>query len=1307
MRSFESWKDGDPPLPWGSFTLLRRVGRGAFGEVWEARQDVGLGLTRRCALKILDRAHPNDREKVEKEWGREFRALQNVDSPNVVRAWDSGEHDGRLWIVMEFVDGPDLLTWLGENGRVVGERFFQLASSLCDGLSAVHDLGLLHRDIKPQNILVGPGDVPRLTDFGLSVATASLSSASIDLGAGTVTYMSPEVAKADRADVRADIFSLGCVLFEMATGRSALPRGRAEVAQLASITIEQSEFGEPSRLDVLVVEADGAIPGLGALIRACLRRRPADRFDSVAALRQALVALFRLDVAALPAFWAGFHVQRLVHQGAAWEDFEAVRGDRPVLLRLLHPSVRANQAAIDRLRRLRPESGGLELLDARDHGGRCWLAFVELPGETALDRLRAGPIPAATVLDLAIRLVGACEEVEGAGLSPSLAGLDRVLLGDDGRVVLLDAGMSDVHPPAEPTGEPVFGALVRILLGLVLGAAALPPRGADLKPFVARMDDVVPGMAAVGARCLDGGHRRYADVAGDLRDLSERGDIDWDSPRYPRKWHHFTLLAKLGAGGFGAVWRAEYRNPTAPTGACPADVALKVLKRPDGLDRATWRREFLREAEIAISVPTNPHLAQAYRCGEDYGLSWLSMELVTGRTLQDAMRERNGPFPRDEIVRIGRGIALGLAALHGAVSPVGSPLGIVHRDLKPGNVMLGSRGAVKILDFGVAKVTTRDDGLSQRGFTKGTPAYLSPEQCRGEPLDGRSDLFALGVLLYELATGSKLFGARPGMDVPAILHEIVTIEERRAAAEAEVDAAAPGLCEIVGRCLRASPKDRPASGAEVASALDRWAGLGRSLGGREPLVPAMADAGPPIDVPMTERVPDLEPETPGTTRAVPARRAAPTGQADSDRHLFLGFGAGLFAIVLTLGSLTSFVVGEMAAAEARDLEWRRSLKEADEGWRQWKQRRREGLEADRRRIVALRDGEYGATIETILAGDGGPRDVRVVEGFLAKVSADVASFGQGDDAVQEPVPFRHAEQLRTWMDRNRARMGLGAPAPQSEWVPLIGLQMIGIPGGRFGRGTPGPGSRPESIPKGFLLGATEVTQGMWTKVMGTNPSESGTQRAGGEDRGACKSFGLGDALPVFCVDWRDAVGFANRLSELAGLAPAYVVSGAGVALNRDSVGYRLPTEVEWEWAARGGYSDDWGRPDPQRPVCAYANLASTGASTTDAVGPSSGPPPCEDGFTKAAPVGSFEVNGFDLKDMVGNVHEWTGHVYAPPPSPPGPGFANPSGTFRIEYALRGGSWWIDPLNAQVRARVPTDPGFRSGDVGFRLARSVP
>jgi predicted Ser/Thr protein kinase len=295
-----------------------------------------------------------------------------------------------------------------------------------------------------------------------------------------------------------------------------------------------------------------------------------------------------------------------------------------------------------------------------------------------------------------------------------------------------------------------------------------------------------------------------------LREVARIDDAALPTTEVVRPGHLFgpyRIVQRLGRGAMGVVYEAEDRQLS-------RRVALKVLA-PSRASDDEHRRRFRREARAASAV-VHPNVAAVYGVGYDRGLEYLAMEYVAGGTLGEAVRRRRGPFEIVEAVRIGEAIASGVGRAH--------ELGIVHRDLKPENVMITGAGAVKVLDFGLAKLvappaSAHDEPasthlLTLEGRILGTPAYMSPEQSKGRPVDARSDVFALGVMLYELVTGQRPFQGETAVEL------FIAIDRDEPPRPSAVNPhVSPPLEAIVLRCLRKSPGERFASCRAVAEAL--------------------------------------------------------------------------------------------------------------------------------------------------------------------------------------------------------------------------------------------------------------------------------------------------------------------------------------------------------------------------------------------------------------------------------------------------------------------------------------------------------
>ena len=293
---------------------------------------------------------------------------------------------------------------------------------------------------------------------------------------------------------------------------------------------------------------------------------------------------------------------------------------------------------------------------------------------------------------------------------------------------------------------------------------------------------------------------------------------------------HYRITAAIGAGGMGEVYRATDSK-------LGRDVALKVL--PVEMAESSERLErFRREARVLAALD-HPGVVSVYSVEEAEGVHFLTMQLVEGQPLDKLIPE--GGMPLERLLEIASALGAALCAAHAK--------GIVHRDLKPANVMVGGGGRVKVLDFGLAKLAepgdaapvdsdVRTDMRTSEGVVMGTLPYMSPEQLSGREVDYRTDLFSLGVLLYEMAAGQRPFqGGSSAELASAILRDDPRpLRERRAGLPETLE-------QLVERCLAKDARDRPASARELHRELDALR-LGARPAGGSSATEARPAAGP-------------------------------------------------------------------------------------------------------------------------------------------------------------------------------------------------------------------------------------------------------------------------------------------------------------------------------------------------------------------------------------------------------------------------------------------------------------------------------
>ncbi len=321
-----------------------------------------------------------------------------------------------------------------------------------------------------------------------------------------------------------------------------------------------------------------------------------------------------------------------------------------------------------------------------------------------------------------------------------------------------------------------------------------------------------------------------------------------DTPRiYSGRYELTHLIAR---GGMAQVYRAMDRQLERP-------VALKVLFPELSVDR-TFVERFRREAQAAANL-SHPNIVPVFDWGEDDGSYFIVMEYVEGRPLSAVLRDPQRMPPR-QIAIIGAGVAAALAFAHRH--------GVIHRDVKPGNVLITPDGDVKVTDFGIARAVNTEESLTQTGAVMGTAAYFSPEQAEGKGVDARSDIYSLGVVLYEMAVGRPPFTGDSPVAVASKHVRDLPVLPREANPSVP-----PALEAVVMKAMAKNPDDRYASAEELRADLLRFAD-GRPVEAGDPgLTSVMAPVGATQVVPMTT----------GRTMAVPAGVGGPASKEDLER----------------------------------------------------------------------------------------------------------------------------------------------------------------------------------------------------------------------------------------------------------------------------------------------------------------------------------------------------------------------------------------------------------------------------------------
>jgi formylglycine-generating enzyme required for sulfatase activity/predicted Ser/Thr protein kinase len=628
----------------------------------------------------------------------------------------------------------------------------------------------------------------------------------------------------------------------------------------------------------------------------------------------------------------------------------------------------------------------------------------------------------------------------------------------------------------------------------------------------------------------------------------------------------FIIERRIGRGGMGTVYAAT-------DSVLGRIVALKVLDAAVTQQDAAHHAPLLREARLAARAE-HERIARVYDVGMHDGLAFVAMEYVQGGTLRQWMTGRDVPLA--EIVDIATQIAEGLAELHAKE--------VVHRDLKPENVMLTKQRGVKLLDFGLARYTVRtaeDIGLAARAVlldgvslaaASGTPGYMAPEQCAGEPIDARADVFALGVILYELITGERLFR---GASLDAILRATLAwVPVLRGEPWSRLPAQ---LRDIIARMLARDPAQRFADGGAVLGAL-RDLDLGAPAPGLR-LAPAIAQ---PFSKAPTQPAP-ARPRSWGVRRGL-ARRGL---------ELSCVIAAGLFLLAPRPSQRT------LAPAP-------RGMARINGG------------------AISIGRDERELDRECALIGAECERDQMLRETPRAVVT--VAPFFLDQREVTN-------QQFADMLNDFRANVDV-ADDPDDHYPRVVSGKA------RFGHDGPWIDLSPKR-------GGIEYTRGVGYRA-----------RAGREN------------LPAVQISWQGAMQYC------------------------ESVGKRLPTEDEWEAAARG--LDDrrfpWGQALPR---CGDVVIPNDGELV-----PSAWQCP-KAAVLRAVGRAPQDVTPEGVHDLAGNVTEWTASWYGPGNRATPPKAGKP----RDARVIRGGSW-AESLMARTSGRNRLGPEVMAANIGFRCASNA-
>ncbi|MBS2019981.1 MAG: protein kinase [Deltaproteobacteria bacterium] len=689
--------DDNPGAILGRYTLHDAIASGSMGTVYLGRDEEA------GAVVAIKRLHPHlagDPALVTTFLEAAERAAR-LAHECVVRVLETASSSDGVFVVMEYVPGESLARLVRGRRPPSYRGTVTIVRDALFGLQSAHEAGLFHRDVSPENVLVGTDGVSRLADFGVAQAVSG-AAATVPERKGKLVYLAPEHLRTGEVSVRTDLYAMGVVLWELVTGK------RLFKGERSAVVVSRIMEGEAPGLMGVVLAAtarklpDVALPVLERLDRIVMRAvsiDPEERYAS--AQEMALDVALALDPATRED--VGAWVEKIAHD-------------------VLAPRAARVAEILEGPAEPEPES-------------------VTLVNDDALALL---PIIVADLADAgAVAELTAIAEARGIALVPLMNApgdaTDHVL------EVLVPGQERPALFVARPMGPPTGGAFP-LALRPHGAARTLSPLRADVSTgrFTARTES---------RRELSVGHTK--DLTSSRSGPGEVIELTVLGRTLSVQGGQVVLEERLGSGGGGAVYRARYMDPNR------RDVAVKVEHfRPDR-DLELCAR-FHAEA-LAASKLDHKNLVRVIDFGQEPdGLFHLTMEYLQGPSLREVLEE-DGPLPVERAVKIMMQVCAGLAHAHrrGVVHRDVKPSNVILVSQKDDD---GHRVKVaKVVDFGLA-AGPAVAGEAERGIL-GTPQYMSPEQCRGGDVDARSDIYSCGVMLYELVTGRLPFEGRDAREL--------------------------------------------------------------------------------------------------------------------------------------------------------------------------------------------------------------------------------------------------------------------------------------------------------------------------------------------------------------------------------------------------------------------------------------------------------------------------------------------------------------------------------------------------------------
>ncbi len=667
----------------------------------------------------------------------------------------------------------------------------------------------------------------------------------------------------------------------------------------------------------------------------------------------------------------------------------------------------------------------------------------------------------------------------------------------------------------------------------------------------------------------------------------------------------YQIVEKIGQGGMATVYKAYQPS-------LDRHVAVKVMA--SDLSRSeNFAVRFEREAR-AIAKLRHRNILTIYDYGRQDDMLYLAMEYVEGGTLKERLGwPQKLSYAVDIITQIGGA----LAHAHRQ--------GVIHRDIKPANVLVANDDWLLLSDFGLVKMAEESVQLTMSGTSLGTPQYMSPEQAQAMEIDQRSDIYSLGVVLYEAITGQTPFGT----DNPVAII-MKHINEPIIPPHTLRPDLPPGMERVILKALAKSPEDRYQRMDDFLEDLQATQATSDNLEAGPAANGAAASADP-----VKEYATTATPVPPTKVRHARRKRGFPW------------LGLSISVIILLIIGLSAFIFRDSVPALA---------------------------------AVLYEAGALPPAVSEVIMPPTATPTEGVTEATSVTQSTTTATDFTPSTVPPTPTPIVEGTSTPT-------------PAPPTA-TPLVittrlserdGAEMVFVPAGAFLMGSESLGDDERPVRTVFLddfwLDRYEVTNEQFSRFVETTGYETEAEQEGWGWISAGAEWEAVDG-----ANWRHPAG---PDSDLDGKAdhPVVLISWADANIYCQWANKRLPTEAEWEKAARG----------PAGAVYAWGESFDATLANTE-----------EGGYGDTLPVGSFSPAGdspYGAADMTGNVWEWVADWYdndyyqeAPADNPPGP----PTGSDKV---LRGGSWLFDQLYARSAFRYNVRPDYTYDFTGFRCAGS--